>query len=322
MYMRTAFLLLTILCTLLAPSVRAAEVREIVLGPQDRYEVAETSQWDVEVMKEASGQFADVRVKPKRGTAFVLTLYFLGDPPDLARLDTREKIAESVKSNAERFLGMTVEKSITLQAVAPRGSYGSIAVLTAASVKGDPDEFKYQTRGMVRLSPDAALGFGLLSKEINTPAYRQLLAYVYSFIKLAPTFAAEPATRPAPAAAPVVAVPAPTPKPLPAPAAVAAPAQPPARVAVEPTPAPAPVATPAPVARPEPVASPAPMPARAPAAQEPVVVPAPAPAAVRPAAPAPAPRPAPSGRGQQQDMRECLKLPTDAEIMRCASGRK
>ncbi|HSD39686.1 MAG TPA: hypothetical protein VLC92_19430 [Rhodocyclaceae bacterium] len=308
--MRTTFQFLALLIALLASSVRAADAHEIVLGPQDKYEVAETSQWSVEVVREVGGHFADVKIKPRRGTAFVLTLYFLSDPKDIARHDSREKIATSVKENAERFLGMTVEKSVTLQTVAPRGSYGSLVVLTAANLKGDPEEFKYQTRGMVRLSPDAALGFGLLSKEINTAAYRQWLAYIYSFIKLAPSLAAEPVKAPASekSQAPTVqTAPAAIAKPEPVSAPVPVPERAPAAVRT-----PQPVPTPAPIAKPEPVAVPAPAPERPPAA-------------VRPAQAAPAPAQAPAKpvpRGPQRDMRECLKLPTDAEIMRCANGGK
>ena len=251
--MRLAFTLFVLLLAL-PRWVSAAETHEILLGPSDRYEISETEQWRFEVQRELSGRFADVKIKPKRGDAFALMLYFLADTPDLARLDTPEKIASSVIAGAEKYLALTVEKKVTLQAVSPRASYGSITVLTAAATQGVPGEFKYQTRGMVRLSPDAALGFSLLSKEINTASYRQLLSYVYSFIKLAQQVA-----------------PAPT------------------------------IATPGPVVRP----SPTPRIEREP---EPRV--------------APAPRPAkPVERGPQRDMRDCLRLPSDAEIMRCVGGR-
>jgi hypothetical protein len=254
MVMRIASLFLASLLALLPAIASAADPHEILLGPTDRYEVSETEQWSFAIQRELSGRFADVKIKPKRGDAFVLMLYFLADTPDLARLDTPEKIASSVIAGAEKYLPLSVEKKVALQPVSPRSSYGSLTVLTAAATQGVAGEFKYQTRGMVRLSPDAALGFSLLSKEINNPAYRQLLNYVYSFIKLAPNVAAAP-------------------------------------VATAPTP----------VARP----SPAPKIERAPQIKA-----------------APVPRPGnPVQRGPQRDIRDCLKLPTDAEIMQCVNTR-
>jgi hypothetical protein len=241
------FLTLFFFGALLSPSAEAVETHEILLGPHDRYEIAETSQWRFEVVRESSERFADVKIKPKQGDDCSLTLYFLADTPDLGRLDTPQKIATSVTAGAERYLPLTVEKKISLQTVSPRGSYGSLTVLTAAGLQGAPGEFRYQTRGMVRLSPDAALGFSLLSNEINTAGYRQLLNYIYSFIKLAPNVAAKPAT---------------------------------ASVAKS-------------------TAVPAAM-----------------------SAPSTSPLPKPAQRGPRQDMRDCLNLPTDAEIMRCVGGAK
>jgi hypothetical protein len=100
-----------------------------------------------------------------------------------------------------------------------------------------------------------------------------------------------------------------------APATVAAPAPTPA-----PTPAPAPAPAPAPV---KPAAAPAPAPIKAAPAPAPVaapVKPAPAPApTIAAVAPAPKPAPAPVRRSRaHEDARECLDLPTNAEIIRCA----
>ena len=284
--MRIAFLLPVVFLSLVLRPVLAAETHEVLLGPHDRYEISETRDWRFEVLRELAGQFSDVRIKPKRGDDFSLTLYFLADPPELARLDTPDKIASSVAAGAEKYLPQIVEKKITLQKVSPRGSYGSLTVLTAAGLQGAPGEFRYQTRGMVRLSSDAALGFSLLSNEVNGIGYRQLLNHVYSFVRLTPNSTAKPAAAPTPAPVPTSV---PTPAPAPLPRATPVPERPPAAVRV-PDAAPLPSATPAPSS----------------ASSSP-----------------PAPRPQkPAQRGPRQDMRDCLNLPTDAEIMRCVSGRK
>lgn len=242
------------------PRAEAAEAHTLVLGPNDKYEITETRDRRYEVLGERTGQFADVRIKPKRGDDFNLTLYFLDDTPELGKLNTPEKIASSVAASAEKYLPQAVEKQITLQAIAPRRSYGSLLVLTAADFQGTPGEFKYQTRGMVRLSPDAALGFSLLSREVNTAAYKQWLNYVYSFIQLVPSTAA-PAQSPAPK--PTLTNEADKPKPTLTPQQSAE--------------------------------------AKAP---------------IKPAPKATKPTP------RSGDMRDCLSLPSNADIMRCVNGRK
>ncbi|MET7016235.1 hypothetical protein [Uliginosibacterium flavum] len=243
--MRRLQILITFLLAMLPMPGSAAATHEISLSAGEVFQISETDQWRFELQKEVIGRFADVKISPKRGEAFSLTLYFIADTPDLARLDSAEKIARSVSEGSERYLATSVEKEIKLQTISARGSYGSLTVLIDAGPGTAPGGFKYLTRGMIRLSPDSALGFSLLSKEMNTAAYRQLLNYVYSFIRLQPgtTTAKVPA-----AAAPVSGI-APKSAP-PAPAAVAGP---------------------------------------------------------RP--------PKPAARGA--DLRDCLSLPTDAEIMRC-----
>jgi hypothetical protein len=259
MQMEYSLFIVLAMCILPTAAAVAQETHEIVLGPSDHYEVSETSQWRFDVTRESSERFADVRIKPKQAGDFSLMLYFLSDTPELGRLNTPAKIAAAVTEAAEQYLPLTVEKKVSLQAVSPRGSYGSLAVLTAANLEGVPGEFKYQTRGMVRLSPDAALGFSLLSKEVNTASYRQLLNYVYSFIKLAPNMTAKPS-----AAKPAA---------LPSSAPAHSPAKSQAESGADLTSAPTRAAKPLPQA-------------------------------------------------SHQDVRDCLSLPTDADVMRCVGGHK
>ena len=261
--------LLSFISVLMSCQSNASESHEIVLGPNDRYEVRETAQWRFEVLKESAGRFTDVQFKPKHGDAFNLTLYFLADTPDHVSLDTPEKIAAAVQDGAEQFLPLTVEKKITLQAIAPRGSFGSLTVMTAAAPKGAPGEFKYQTRGLVRLSSQASLGFSLLSNEINTAGYRQWLNHTYSFIKLTPPSVAHSSANSAASSVSLA-------PPATAPVAPTTPQNdPPSAVKTTPP-------QPAPVARP----------------------------------------PAPAPRATGRDKRDCLSLPTNAEIIRCVGASK
>ncbi|GAA5159378.1 hypothetical protein [Viridibacterium curvum] len=326
--------LLYLLATLMpAQAQTSANLREIVLGPSDRYTLPETNEWRPEVLTEATDRFADVRVRPKQGQALSLTLYFLADPLTQARFNTPDKIAATVTRNAEPSLRQSIERKVTLSPIRVHGSYGSLSVLTAAELRGAPGEFRYQTRGMVRISPEAALGFTLLSNAIDTTEYRQALDYIYDFIQRPrPTAAPATSTRPQPAVveeplrkpptapAPSGAQPATQqtriPDPVRAPTAPSVDAPLPKPVAEPPPPAPAAVQ---PVPQPAPVQ---PAPARI-EAPKPVAAPAPTPAAA-PTPPAPAPQPAPAAPAQRApgDKRDCLNLPSNAEIIRCVNSRR
>jgi hypothetical protein len=69
--------------------------------------------------------------------------------------------------------------------------YGCYAVLTDAEVAKKQTseiaegEFKYIVRGMIRLSPDSALGFSLMVNDLDSPGYREVMDYIQSFVKKA-----------------------------------------------------------------------------------------------------------------------------------------
>lgn len=176
-------------CLMLVSSavVCAGSAKELRMGmtDDDVFYVAETPQWSVEVEKLLMLRFADVKVKSKNGYPFNMMLYFKCDSPDLAQFDTPEKIAKSVRASSEKYLPGIIEKKIELKSVPV--SYGSFTVLTDADVAKKstiPDgEYKYLTRGMVRLSKDSALGFSLMTNDVTSPDYKRLMEYVYSFVK-------------------------------------------------------------------------------------------------------------------------------------------
>ncbi len=183
------FVLIAIL-VLFSPTAWAAKTIEVMTSLDDVFQVTETDEWNVRLERELQLRFADVRVDDKQGYPFSLMLYFKADTPDLAQFDTPEKMERSVRTSSEKYLPGIVEETITIQKVPMFSTYGFYTVLTDADVankpKPGPREFKYLTRGMVRLSKNSALGFSLISNDIDSTDYRKLLDYVYSFVKAGP----------------------------------------------------------------------------------------------------------------------------------------
>ncbi len=87
----------------------------------------------------------------------------------------------------EKYLPYVFEKEIKLIDVNWKGQYGSYCILTDSALANaksiPPNQFKYLTRGMVRLSEDSALGFSLMTNEINTEKYQEMLSHIKSWIK-------------------------------------------------------------------------------------------------------------------------------------------
>jgi hypothetical protein len=165
----------------------SSDALELKMSLDDTFLVQETDDWRVEIVKQLSLSLADVRITPKHGYDFSMMLYFKCDTKDLAQFDSPEKIAESVRRSSEQYLPFTTEKKIVLRAVPLKTTYGSYTIFTDAKVAArtsrNPGEFKYLTRGMLRISKDSALGFSIMTNDINSEEYKRLLAYVYSFVK-------------------------------------------------------------------------------------------------------------------------------------------
>ena len=157
----------------------------------NEFVVKPAEQWTVKEEKYLPLRFANVEITPKKGSAFSLMLYFKCDTPDLAQFDSMEKIEKSLRVSSEQYLPNAVEKTLTVEKIkeGEKVGYGCYAVLTDADVaKKKPNEiaegeFKYIVRGMIRLSPDSALGFSLMVNELDTPRYRELMDYVQGFVK-------------------------------------------------------------------------------------------------------------------------------------------
>jgi hypothetical protein len=165
----------------------AGDAHKIQMSLDDTFVIAGPSTWNFEVERELTLRFADIKVTPKEGEDFSMLLYFKCDTSDLSQFDTPEKIKRSVEKSSEQYLPGILEKKIILQKVPQRLTYGFYTVLTDADVanksEAAPGEFKYMTRGMVRLSKDSVLGFSIMSNSTSSKTYQALLDYVYSFVK-------------------------------------------------------------------------------------------------------------------------------------------
>ena len=172
-----------VLILMVGTSICAQELR---MSMSDVFRVEETADWSVQVERLLTLRFADVLITPKRGYDFSMKLFFKCDTPDLAQFDTPEKIAASVRTSSAKYLPYIEEKEIVLKPAPVEPMYGFLTVLTdAEEAKKNvhaPGEFKYMTRGMVRLSKDSALGFSLMTNDTHSQEYKKLLGYVYSFV--------------------------------------------------------------------------------------------------------------------------------------------
>ncbi len=168
----------------LSAPVFADNGQTLLMSLNDTFVVQNTPEWNVKVEKLLTLRMADVKVTPKSGYDFNMMLYFKCDTPDLGQFDTPQKMADNVKASSAHYLPHTVEKTATLHSIPISNSFGYFTILTDAKVASmptpPPGEYKYLTRGMVRLSKDSALGFSVMTNDLSSPGYQNLFQYVFS----------------------------------------------------------------------------------------------------------------------------------------------
>ena len=185
--MKTTIILL--LFVLISTPCLSKEHKEykLIMSLGDEYIVEETKDLKIEVQRQLTLRFADVKVTPKNDNSFNLMLYFKCDTEDLSEFDSPIKIQNSVIRSSREYLPYVIEEDVELINVNWKGQYGTYCILTDATLasaqKIPPNQFKYLTRGMVRLSKDSVLGFSLMTNEINSDKYNALLGYIQRFIK-------------------------------------------------------------------------------------------------------------------------------------------
>lgn len=159
---------------------------EIRTSMRDIFCIQKNENWEIEVEKILTLRFANIRITPK-DRSFSLMLYFKSDTPDLSQFDTPGKIKKSIIRSSRQYLPYVLEKEVKLERFASKNSYGFINILTDKElinkIKLAEGEFIYLSRGMVRLSKDSALGFSLMTNELKTYNYNEILDYILNFIK-------------------------------------------------------------------------------------------------------------------------------------------
>ncbi len=181
------FILSFILLAAFSSQCLAAEKEyRLQINAKDTFVVTDSADMDIEVQKQEPMKFADVKVTPKKGSAYILMLYFKSDTPDIAQFNTREKMQDSVIASSQQYLLGSVEQNITLKELKLRNGYGYYAMLTDARlaklIKVPPGEFKFITNGIIRLSYDSVLVFNLMTND-RGKLHREMLNYIVSFTK-------------------------------------------------------------------------------------------------------------------------------------------
>ena len=164
-----------------------AKPTELVMSLDDTFTVQDTADWKVSVDKLLTLRFADVYVAPKGPQSFSLMLYFKCDTPDLANYDTPEKKKRALVGSSQQYLGGIVEKELVIEEIKYGGWYGFKTKFTDASLVGKKaladGEFLYMVRGMIRLSKDSALGFSLMTNNLESDETKKVMNYIFSFVK-------------------------------------------------------------------------------------------------------------------------------------------
>jgi len=154
----------------------------------DTFVVEETEEWHVDVQESPELPFVTVFIRPKKDKSFSMELCFRRDTPNLAKLNSGDKIKNFVMAySSSQYVPQSSVKRIELKPLNIKGWYGWYTVLTDSESKNKDEtsegEFKYVTTGTVRLSSDSVLIFTIMTNELDTPKYKKLFDFTCSFIK-------------------------------------------------------------------------------------------------------------------------------------------
>lgn len=153
----------------------------IRLSPEDKFTVKVPDEWNLKkkeyVKNKSAILFADAK-----DSSFSLTMYF-----DRAgtMLNSEEKLKKAIIIMAEDVLPRVAEDSVTVKPMELEKSYGFYATFTDKKEldPSDPTQFKYMTRGFIRLSDDSVLGFMMLTHKLDDDLHKELMEYLAEFIK-------------------------------------------------------------------------------------------------------------------------------------------
>ena len=159
------------------------------ISVDDMFTVIPKKGWKLYPKQELILRFGCVLIRGPKDV-FSLQLNFICDTPDLAKFDTPEKMQEIQKGSCVQFYAGSVERQMKIKYYSrkftPAGRFGYVARFTDKKYQGNtpvpPEEWKYITVGICRLSKDSVLGFSLLTNSIDDPAYVDLLDYIGAFV--------------------------------------------------------------------------------------------------------------------------------------------
>lgn len=169
--------------------------KELRLGTakQEIFQVQSTAEYRVNVERYLVLRFAQLKIAPRTSDDFDLMLRFVGDPPDMARFDTPEKMRRAVSYAARDLVALSQEKKTQLQEMKISGRFVCYATFTDAGLSSSPEadgQFRHITVGVLRLSDDTAMQFKLRSKERSQ--WDVALEYMRQFIRPTPVACTQP----------------------------------------------------------------------------------------------------------------------------------
>ncbi len=171
---------------LLASFVLNAKDTKLQITMDETFTIKENPDWVVKIERYMPLRLADVSIFSQKGYDFDLKLYFKSDTKDLSNFNTPDKIKKSIIDSSKQYLPYCTEKTIILKKLKVKrfGFYAQLTDKQLINQKTIPrGKYKYMTRGFYRTGSGSVLGFSLMTNDLDTKAYKQILAYILSFEK-------------------------------------------------------------------------------------------------------------------------------------------
>ena len=164
-------------------SIYAKDIK-LRMNLDEAFTIKENPDWNIKTDRYLTLRFADIRIFSNRGYDFDLKLYFKCDTKDLAHFNTPEKIKKSLIESSKPYLSGCLEDKVIVKKLKVK-RFGFYTLLTDKDLihkKVIPrGEYKYMTRGFFRVGNDSALGFSLMTNDIDSKEYKKMIAYILNF---------------------------------------------------------------------------------------------------------------------------------------------
>ena len=146
------------------------------LGAHGTLTIAVPKAWKLTAAKKDTG--VDLTIVPTGGAnaQLLFSVVYVPEGATAAKADVDEK----VKSEAEQFVAVSVEKKATLRKYTlSGGAYGAYCVFTDASLVGQPpqkDNFKVITVGIIWFNDSAGVSVSQVCDDESGPEFAAMLA--------------------------------------------------------------------------------------------------------------------------------------------------